>query len=103
GGAARHRSGHTRHGHLGRLAMTRQLVREHLGALHAYVPGEQPQEPGWIKLNTNENPFVAPSIADAVAEAATDALRLYPDPLCLALRAALSTRYGIPPEQIICG
>jgi histidinol-phosphate/aromatic aminotransferase/cobyric acid decarboxylase-like protein len=26
-------------------------------SLKAYVPGEQPQTPGWIKLNTNENPY----------------------------------------------
>jgi len=83
--------------------MTRNLVREHVAALHAYAPGEQPQERGWIKLNTNENPFMAPAIAEAVAEASTDALRLYPDPLCLELRRELSARYGVPPEQIICG
>ncbi|HEV2126049.1 MAG TPA: histidinol-phosphate transaminase [Chloroflexota bacterium] len=79
------------------------MIREHVTALHAYVPGEQPQESGWVKLNTNENPFMAPQIAEAVAEAATDALRLYPDPLCRALRSALSHRYAVPPEQIICG
>ena len=79
------------------------MIRENVQALHAYVPGEQPQEAGWVKLNTNENPFLHPSVVEAVAEAATDALRLYPDPLCLELRAAVSARYGVPPEQIICG
>lgn len=82
---------------------TPSLIQPHVAALHAYVPGEQPQEAGWIKLNTNENPFMAPGIAEAVAEAATDALRLYPDPLCVELRRALSQRYGVPYEQIICG
>jgi histidinol-phosphate aminotransferase len=67
------------------------------------MPGEQPQATGWIKLNTNENPFMAPLIADAIAEAATDLLRLYPDPLCIDLRRAMSERYGVPAEQIICG
>jgi histidinol-phosphate aminotransferase len=79
------------------------MIRDNVAALHAYVPGEQPQEMGWVKLNTNENPFMSPSIADAVAEAATDALRLYPDPLFVELRQALSKRYGPPIEQIICG
>lgn len=81
----------------------RTVIRDNVQALHAYVPGEQPQERGWVKLNTNENPFMAPAVAEAVAEAATDALRLYPDPLCLDLRRALAQRYGVPPEQIICG
>ena len=81
----------------------RAVIRDNVQGLAAYVPGEQPQERGWIKLNTNENPHMSPTIAEAVAEAATDALRLYPDPLCLDLRRALSTRYGVPPEQIICG
>jgi histidinol-phosphate aminotransferase len=79
------------------------MIRDNVAAMHAYVPGEQPQGPGWIKLNTNENPFMALSIAEAVAEATTDALRLYPDPLFLELRRALSERYGVPFEQIICG
>lgn len=79
------------------------MIRAHVAALHAYVPGEQPQEEGWVKLNTNENPYLAPSVAEAVAEAATDALRLYPDPLFRQLRAALSRRYAVPVDQIICG
>ncbi|MGI8422602.1 MAG: histidinol-phosphate transaminase [Chloroflexota bacterium] len=79
------------------------VIRDNVQALHSYVPGEQPQESGWVKLNTNENPFMSPTIADAVAEAATDALRLYPDPLCLELRRALSDRYGVLPARIICG
>ncbi len=80
-----------------------RLIRPNVEALEPYVPGEQPQEAGWIKLNTNENPFIAPAIAEAVAKAASDALRLYPDPLCRDLRRRLSERYHVPPEQIICG
>ncbi|HEX2035549.1 MAG TPA: histidinol-phosphate transaminase [Chloroflexota bacterium] len=78
-------------------------IRPNVEALQPYVPGEQPQEPGWIKLNTNENPFLAPAVIDAVAEAVGDTLRLYPDPECRALREALGRRYGFPPAQIICG
>ncbi len=79
------------------------LIRPNVAALRPYVPGEQPQDSGWIKLNTNENPFLAPQVAEAVAEAANDALRLYPDPLFVELRQRISERYGVPPEQIICG
>src|SRR5437763_6156208 len=79
------------------------LIRPSVEALESYVPGEQPQEHGWIKLNTNEDPFLPPEVAEAAAEAATDALRLYPDPLCVELRAKLAARYNVPAEQIICG
>ncbi len=71
-------------------------------APHPYVPGEQPQEEGWVKLNTNENPYLLPQVVQAVAEAAGDALQCYPDPVCTALRAGLSARYGVPPRPSSC-
>ena len=77
-------------------------LRPNVDALQAYVPGEQPQEPGWVKLNTNENPLVLPQIVDAVAAAATSAIRTYPDPLCSDLRRAIGERYGLPPEWVLC-
>ena len=49
-------------------------LRPNIDALQAYVPGEQPQESGWVKLNTNENPLVLPHIVDAVRAAATSAI-----------------------------
>ena len=46
-----------------------------------YTPGEQPNEPDMIKLNTNENPYPpAPGVTKALKEIHTDTLRLYPDP-----------------------
>ena len=70
--------------------------------LTPYVPGEQPQEGGFIKLNTNENPYPpGPSVAKRVSEAVSNRLRIYPDPVCSKLRAALSARVGFPPEQIL--
>ena len=79
------------------------LVRPSVGSLHPYVPGEQPQGDGWIKLNTNENWFVASGVLDAVARAATTDLRRYPDPVFTDLRARLEARYRVPAAQIICG
>jgi histidinol-phosphate aminotransferase len=79
------------------------LIRSSVEALDPYVPGEQPQGDGWIKLNTNENWFVAPSVLEAVARAATTDLRRYPDPVFVALRSRLEARYGVPADQIICG
>ncbi|MDQ3703010.1 MAG: histidinol-phosphate transaminase [Chloroflexota bacterium] len=78
-------------------------IRPHVASLQPYVPGEQPQEAGWVKLNTNENPYLPPEVATAVAAAATEAIRGYPDPQCTALRSQLSVRYKLPPEAMLCG
>ena len=69
-------------------------------ALEAYVPGEQPRDKEYIKLNTNESPFPpSKSVADAVkAEAAL--LNLYPDPDCRALRTKLAEIHGVAPENV---
>ena len=75
-----------------------------LRALAAYTPGEQPRDMGkLIKLNTNESPFPPSPRALAAAEAAARELRLYPDPACAALHAAIARRYGLAPEQVCTG
>ncbi|MCL2372645.1 MAG: aminotransferase class I/II-fold pyridoxal phosphate-dependent enzyme [Defluviitaleaceae bacterium] len=48
-------------------------------SLHPYVAGLQPQEPGWIKLNTNENPYPpSPKVNEILRSVDTMSLRLYP-------------------------
>ncbi len=79
------------------------LIRPSVASLHPYVPGEQPHGEGWIKLNTNENWFVAPGVLHAVAAAATSDLRRYPDAACSDLRTRLEARYGVPSARTICG
>jgi histidinol-phosphate aminotransferase len=75
-----------------------------VGALEPYVPGEQPREKRFIKLNTNENPYPpSPRVIAAVREAAGEGLRLYPDPRCTALREAVAEAYGVGPEQVFAG
>lgn len=69
-----------------------------------YVPGEQPNQPHVIKLNTNENPYPpAPGVAKALLAFDTDKLRLYPDPAAKVLVDALARRYQVEPEQIFVG
>ncbi len=68
-----------------------------------YVPGEQPKDRVFIKLNTNENPYgPSPEAVKAIAAAAGDSLRLYPDPQCSDLRAAIAEQYGLKPSQVFC-
>lgn len=69
-------------------------------ALEAYVPGEQPQDMRYVKLNTNESPFPpAPGVLEAVS-AEVERLSLYPDPEGNALRRGLARRYGVEPENV---
>jgi histidinol-phosphate aminotransferase len=72
--------------------------------LSPYVPGEQPKDRKFIKLNTNENPYPpSPKVIEAVQKAVNDSLRLYPDPECTAFREAVAARYGVRPEQVFAG
>jgi len=64
-----------------------ELLRENLKKYSAYEPGEQPTEEGWLKLNTNENPFPPiPEILDDIKKAVNEKIRLYPDPTAFELR-----------------
>lgn len=62
--------------------------------LHPYVPGEQPQDREYIKLNANENPYPpCPEVVSAVADFVTgypEKLGLYPDPDSLVLHEAIA-------------
>jgi histidinol-phosphate aminotransferase len=82
----------------------RSLVRPDVQRLSGYVPGEQPRDRGYIKLNTNENPYPpSPRVLEAIRAAATADLRLYPDPFATELRAKAGEVYGFSPEFILVG
>ena len=50
-----------------------------LAAVTPYTPGEQPQDQQYIKLNTNESPYLpSPAVIAAVSEHEVEKLRLYP-------------------------
>ena len=72
--------------------------------LKPYIPGEQPQDQQYIKLNTNENPYPpSPAVTRAINSFAIDDLRRYPDPESRELRQALATRTGLGLEQVFVG
>jgi len=83
------------------------LALPHVGKLHAYTPGLQPSEPGWVKLNTNECPYApSPRVAEALRrEIGEDgaALRLYPNPASAPLRAAVARLHGVAPDNVCIG
>ncbi|MEO7414040.1 MAG: histidinol-phosphate transaminase [Opitutaceae bacterium] len=74
------------------------LALPHVGKLHAYTPGLQPTEPGWVKLNTNECPYPpSPRVVEAIrSELGEDgaSLRLYPNPKSSPLRTAVAALHG---------
>ena len=56
-----------------------------------------------VKLASNENPLGASPKAVAAIHAALGDLAMYPDGGGFALKAAISKKYGVLPEQIILG
>ncbi|MCL2478468.1 MAG: aminotransferase class I/II-fold pyridoxal phosphate-dependent enzyme [Treponema sp.] len=73
-------------------------------SLSPYVPGEQPKDGKFIKLNTNENPYPpSPKVYEAIRNAADGKLRLYPDPSSTAYREAVASRWNISTEQVFAG
>ena len=84
--------------------MTTLPFRKNIARMKGYVPGEQPQEPGFIKLNTNENPYPpSPKVRKAILGETGDRLRLYPDPDANALRKLAAQVYGFDLSNIIAG
>lgn len=74
-----------------------------LEGLKPYVPGEQPQDKSYIKLNTNESPFPpAPGVEEAV-RAQAGVLNLYSDPDGLPLKRALGALYGLGERNVSLG
>ena len=78
--------------------------KDNLRTIDPYVPGEQPNIEGMIKLNTNENPYPpSPAVEKAMKEFDLDSLRLYPDPNSELLINAIAKRYEVNNEQVFVG
>jgi len=80
------------------------MLTQRIKRLSPYVPGEQPQDRAYIKLNTNENPYPpTPEIGPFLKSFDIERLRLYPDPLFRPLREAISKRFNINSSQVFVG
>jgi len=63
--------------------------------LRPYVPGEQPVDRDYVKLNANENPYPpSPGVTAALQSFDPAKLRLYPDPDSNVLRDAIAGMNG---------
>ncbi len=78
---------------------------ENVRKVTPYVPGEQPNQPGVIKLNTNESPYPpAPGVSAALERLSADRMRLYPAfPEQTALAEELAEYYHVGRDQIFIG
>ena len=57
-----------------------EALEKNIRKVVPYVPGEQPQNPNVIKINTNENPYSpAPGVARVLKSMDADLFRLYAD------------------------
>ena len=66
-----------------------------------YVPGEQPKDNDYIKLNTNESPFPPSAKAVELAGEYAKKLHLYPDPTCGELVKKLSGMLGVAEDRVL--
>ncbi len=72
--------------------------------VNPYVPGEQPNKKGMVKLNTNENPYPpAPGVQKVLQGLDADILRLYPDPTVKLLVEELAHYYHLASDQVFVG
>ena len=78
-----------------------RYLKERYQAMEAYIPGEQPRDMQYIKLNTNESPYPpAPSVVKVLKETDMENLRLYSDPTCKVLKEKLAALYNVKPENL---
>lgn len=83
------------------------LALPHVATLHAYTPGLQPTDAGWVKLNTNECPYPpSPRVAEAIRRELADdgaLLRLYPNPKSSNLRRVVAGLHGLAEHNVCVG
>jgi len=77
------------------------MLAARMNKLTPYVPGEQPRDRRYLKLNTNENPYPpSPRIKAFLEGFDTAALRLYSDPLATDLRTRIAERYEVTADRV---
>ncbi|MCL1883740.1 MAG: aminotransferase class I/II-fold pyridoxal phosphate-dependent enzyme [Defluviitaleaceae bacterium] len=79
------------------------FLSEKARRLTPYVAGLQPKESGWIKLNTNENPYPpSPRVIEVIKNADIEKLRFYPDGESGVLKTAIAGALVIGEGKIFC-
>ncbi len=78
-----------------------KFLSEKYKGFDSYVPGEQPQDKKYIKLNTNESPYPpSEKVLNAVNKSEVADLRLYSDPECKVLREKIANLYQVEKDNV---
>lgn len=78
-----------------------RFLTERLSSLTEYVPGEQPRDKKYIKLNTNESPYPpSPEAIKAIDSLAVADSRLYCDPEAKFLKEAIAEAMGAESKNV---
>lgn len=72
--------------------------------MEPYVPGEQPKDKPYIKLNANETSMPpSPKVFEAICKSEIWAMSYYADPNCHEFRKAVAEVYGVTEEEVFVG
>lgn len=78
-----------------------KFLKKCYSTLDAYVPGEQPGDGEYIKLNTNESPFPpSDGVIKAINSEEVKKLRLYSDPTGSVLKGKIAKLYGVGDDNV---
>jgi histidinol-phosphate aminotransferase len=73
-----------------------------INSITPYVPGEQPQDRTYIKLNTNENAYYTSQKAvSSITEDVLKNLKRYSDPTCKCLVSAIAKYYNVNTSNVL--
>ena len=79
------------------------FLSSNLAGLVPYVPGEQPQDKRYVKLNTNESPYPPSPRAVEAANSRACGFNLYSDPTCAPLKRQAAVLYGLEERNVSAG
>ena len=78
-----------------------KFLNEQIAKITPYVPGEQPKQRKYIKLNTNESPYPPTKMGVQMASEEANNCYLYSDPECSELTALVADSLGVKSNQVI--
>lgn len=79
-----------------------RYIDSKFASLAPYVPGEQPKDRDYIKLNANESPYPpSPAVLEALRTSEAAALNLYPDAACRELSSLIAAQFGLGEGNVL--